>query len=182
MLMFLVGLMHPLEMIPKRSILVVIFILMTLLGTCEASKCQKWKRRKGGACYKVHFFYISRSQLCYEPTTFIEAERQCRRARGHLASIHNAKEMHFVFEMGRQYRVLAKRKGEKYPPWSVWIGMAEIDHVWQWTDDSVIDFFECPQCDSLSSDEGPYCAFVRKFSDYKGFFNALAKLIPIHFR
>ncbi|KAK6019897.1 lectin C-type domain protein, partial [Ostertagia ostertagi] len=88
------------------------------------------------------------TQFCAEPTSFIEAERYCRREQAHLTSIHNIKENTFVLNIARKYRNHAMKNGRNNVPTSVWLGLVMADYVWQWTDHSVIDYFECPQCET----------------------------------
>ncbi|KAK5982110.1 hypothetical protein GCK32_011528 [Trichostrongylus colubriformis] len=133
----------------KFNTMLMLLIMMALWGMSEASNCTTWRKMRRGSCYKV----------CGEPMAFLDAEKYCRHENGHLTSIHNAKEKEIVFSLARRYRAGLQKLGQIVTP-HIWLGLVMIDNVWKWTDQSVIDYFECPQCHAGSREKKNYCAYM----------------------
>ncbi|CAJ0607131.1 unnamed protein product [Cylicocyclus nassatus] len=87
---------------------------------------------------------------------FFEAELNCSRMNGHLASIHSQEENDFVLNLTSSIS-----GDENIFIENAWIGLYEVgNRIWQWTDGSPLDYehWDIGEPNYYQSNE--YCAFV----------------------
>ncbi|XP_062382778.1 C-type mannose receptor 2-like [Sardina pilchardus] len=103
------------------------FLLSALLLCCGGD-AQECTCRKGWSKYGSHCFYIVQAER-----SWAEAESNCMKLGGHLASVHSQYESSFIENLINK---------NIFKPWDTWIGGTDApkEGVWFWSDGTKFDF------------------------------------------